>query len=89
MQDLGCLNSIHVTQNKISHVLTFSDCGYACRTWALVFGAVLQLAVLVPTLRHTRVINILGLVGTTYTVWWIVIACGTSNRGIQRPDATA
>eukprot|EP00891_Asterochloris_glomerata_P002298 jgi/Astpho2/2298/gw1.00040.45.1_t len=39
----------------------------ACRTWALIFGAILQVAVFVPTLRHTRVINILGLVGTTYT----------------------
>ena len=60
-----------------------------CRTWALIFGAILQLSVLVPTLRHTRVINILGLIGTTYTVWWIVIAAGHSGRGIQHPDATA
>ncbi|KAK9820417.1 hypothetical protein WJX72_010066 [[Myrmecia] bisecta] len=57
------------------------------RTWALIFGGILQLAVLVPTLRHTRIINILGLVGTTYTVWWIVIACATSGLGVS-PLAT-
>ena len=60
-----------------------------CRTWALIFGAILQVSIFVPTLRHTRVINILGLVGTTYTVWYIVITAGRSGRGIQRPDATA
>ncbi|DBA99393.1 TPA: Lymphocyte transmembrane adapter 1 [Trebouxia sp. C0006] len=59
------------------------------RTWAFIFGAILQLSVCVPTLRHTRIINIIGLIGTTYTVWWIVIAAATSGRGIQNPAATA
>ncbi|KAL3142835.1 Lymphocyte transmembrane adapter 1 [Trebouxia sp. C0009 RCD-2024] len=59
------------------------------RTWALVFGAILQVSIFVPTLRHTRVINILGLVGTTYTVWWLVIAAAASGRGVQLPEATA
>ena len=64
-------------------------CRMFCRTWALIFGAILQVSVLVPTLRHTRIINIIGLVGTTYTVWWIVIAAASSGQGVQLPDATA
>jgi hypothetical protein len=41
----------------------------ACRQLGIVFGVLMQLSVLLPTLRHFRFINILGLVGTTYTAW--------------------
>jgi hypothetical protein len=44
------------------------------RQLAIVFGALMQLSVLLPTLRHFRVINVLGLVGTTYTAWFIVVS---------------
>jgi hypothetical protein len=41
----------------------------ACRDLALIFGGLMQLSVLLPTLRHFRIINILGLLGTTFTAW--------------------
>jgi hypothetical protein len=40
-----------------------------CRDLALIFGGLMQLSVFLPTLRHFRIINILGLFGTTYTAW--------------------
>jgi hypothetical protein len=39
------------------------------RQLGIVFGVLMQLSVLLPTLRHFRFINVLGLVGTTYTAW--------------------
>ncbi len=33
-----------------------------------------MVAVLLPTLRHFRVVNIVALIGTTYTTWFIVAA---------------
>jgi hypothetical protein len=45
-------------------------CGMlCCRDLAVIFGGLMQLSVLLPTLRHFRVINILGLFGTTFTAW--------------------
>jgi hypothetical protein len=38
-----------------------------CRKLALLFGGLMQLSVLLPTLRHFRIINIIGLLGTSYT----------------------
>lgn len=42
---------------------------YSHRDLALIFGGLMQLSVLLPTLRHFRIINILGLIGTTLTAW--------------------
>jgi hypothetical protein len=39
------------------------------RELALVFGGLMQLSVLLPSLRHFRIINIIGLLSTTYTAW--------------------
>lgn len=39
------------------------------RTWALIFGGAFQLMIFLPTLRHFRILNILAIIGTTYTVW--------------------
>ncbi len=36
-----------------------------CRT--LIWGGISMVAVLLPTLRHFRVVNIVALIGTTYT----------------------
>lgn len=44
-------------------------CATLCRDLALIFGGLMQLSVFLPTLRHFRIINILGLFGTTYTAW--------------------
>ncbi len=43
-----------------------------CRT--LIWGGISMVAVLLPTLRHFRVVNIVALIGTTYTTWFIVAA---------------
>ena len=32
-----------------------------------------MMAVLLPTLRHFRVVNVVALIGTTYTTWFIVV----------------
>ena len=47
-----------------------------------------MVAVLLPTLRHFRVVNIVALVGTTYTTWFVVAAAakhgitpGAASRG--------
>lgn len=50
----------------------------------------MQLSVLLPTLRHFRVINILGLIGTTYTAWYIVSAAvihGPSPQALRGPPS--
>lgn len=46
-----------------------SLCSIGCRQLAILFGALMQVSVLLPTLRHFRVINIMGTLGTTYTAW--------------------
>lgn len=58
------------------------------RTWGLIFGGIAMLSVLLPTLRHFRIINIIALIGTTYTAWYIVataashgVAPGAASRG--------
>jgi hypothetical protein len=43
----------------------------ARRDLALIFGGLMQLSVMLPTLRHFRIINILGLFGTSYTAWCV------------------
>jgi auxin influx carrier (AUX1 LAX family) len=42
------------------------------RSWALVFGALSLLTVLLPTFHNYRVWSFLGLVATTYTSWLMV-----------------
>lgn len=41
---------------------------YVYRTWALIFGGAFQAFTALPGLRHFRVLNILAIIGTTYTV---------------------
>uniref|UniRef100_A0A383V9J1 Amino acid transporter transmembrane domain-containing protein n=1 Tax=Tetradesmus obliquus TaxID=3088 RepID=A0A383V9J1_TETOB len=59
------------------------------RQLGIVFGVLMQLSVLLPTLRHFRFINILGLVGTTYTAWYIVASAAmhgmAPNAGQRTP----
>lgn len=48
----------------------------ACRTWALIWGGVLMIFAFVPTFRHFRVLNVIALIGTTYTALLVfVLAC--------------
>lgn len=61
------------------------------RDLALIFGGLMQLSVLLPTLRHFRVINMLGLLGTTYTAWFIVASAaqhGVSSAALGRGPAS-
>ena len=51
-----------------------------------------MVAVLLPTLRHFRVVNIVALIGTTYTTWFIVAAAakhgitpGAASRSVTFP----
>lgn len=41
-----------------------------CRTYELAFGAALVSFSFVPTFRHFRVLNVIGLIGTTFTEWY-------------------
>lgn len=43
-----------------------------CRT--LIWGGISMVAVLLPTLRHFRIVNVIALIGTSYTTWFIVAA---------------
>ena len=45
-----------------------------------------MLAVVLPTLRHFRVVNLVALVGTTYTTWFIV---ATAARHGMTPGAAS
>ena len=45
-----------------------------------------MVAVLLPTLRHFRVVNIVALVGTTYTTWFVVTEA--AKHGITPGAAT-
>ncbi|GBF87481.1 hypothetical protein Rsub_00192 [Raphidocelis subcapitata] len=58
-------------------VASSSDAYYLGGSWskrdlAILFGALAQISVFLPTLRHFRIINIVGIIGTTYTTWYIV-----------------
>eukprot|EP00882_Tetradesmus_deserticola_P025209 GHRQ01027672.1.p1 GENE.GHRQ01027672.1~~GHRQ01027672.1.p1 ORF type:complete len:406 (+),score=102.40 GHRQ01027672.1:318-1535(+) len=59
------------------------------RQLGIVFGALMQLSVLLPTLRHFRFINIFGLVGTTYTAWYIVVAAAMHGIAPNAGQRTA
>ncbi len=48
-------------------------CMAFCREWSIIWGGVLMVFALVPTFRHFRVLNIIALVGTTYTAILIII----------------
>ena len=47
--------------------LTAAD--HCRRTYELAFGAALVCFSFVPTFRHFRVLNVIGLIGTTFTEW--------------------
>ncbi|KAJ7526716.1 hypothetical protein O6H91_16G019600 [Diphasiastrum complanatum] len=44
------------------------------RQWALIFGAVSTLTVLLPSIHNFRIWSILGVITTTYTAWYMLIA---------------
>ncbi|BDA43337.1 Auxin transporter-like protein 1 [Coccomyxa sp. Obi] len=50
------------------------------RFFTLVWGAVLMCFSFVPTFRHFRIINIIALVGTAYTEWFLVAV--SAQKGI-------
>lgn len=43
------------------------------RQWELIWGGVLMVFAFVPTFRHFRILNIIALVGTTYTSIMILV----------------
>eukprot|EP00775_Hariotina_reticulata_P014806 gene14806-14984_t len=75
--------------NVAQIVASSSDAYYLEQGWdkrqlAVLFAGLMQLSVLLPTLRHFRVINIIGILGTTYTTWYIV---ATAAMHGPSPDA--
>lgn len=50
------------------------------RTWGLIWGAVLMLFAFVPNFRHFRVLNVIALIGTSYTALYIVITVSMKGR---------
>ncbi|KAL0045880.1 hypothetical protein WJX82_007392 [Trebouxia sp. C0006] len=57
------------------------DNSHSKRTYELAFGAALVCFSFVPTFRHFRMLNVIGLIGTTFTEWYIFGAA--INHGIQ------
>lgn len=52
----------------------YLNSGMNKREWAVIFGAVSMLTVLLPSFHNFRVWAILGVVTTTYTAWFMLIA---------------
>lgn len=47
---------------------------YSKREWAIIFGAISMLTVLLPSFHNFRIWSIIGVLTTTYTAWYMVIA---------------
>ena len=43
------------------------------RTWTFIFGPILSIFAFLPTARSNRLLNIIGLVGTNFTVTYIFV----------------
>ena len=50
------------------------------RTWALIFGAASLTVDLLPTFHNFRVFSFVGVLTTTYTSWFILIAAITGGQ---------
>ncbi|KAK9909836.1 hypothetical protein WJX75_008176 [Coccomyxa subellipsoidea] len=76
------LIAVHLIGTGTSQVIACAGNNYSIdqshskRWYALVWGGILMLFTFVPTFRHFRVINIVALVGTAYTAWYIVTEAG-------------
>lgn len=61
-------------------VAAAADCAYSDsqvlhkRNWTFVFGGICFLCILPPTLKHYRLMNWIGVLGTTFTAIYIIIA---------------
>lgn len=44
------------------------------RQWALIFGGVSMLTVMLPTMHNFRIFSLVGVLTTTYTAWYILAA---------------
>ncbi|KAL0034791.1 hypothetical protein WJX77_007387 [Trebouxia sp. C0004] len=55
------------------------------RTWAIVWGLVSLLTVLLPSFQNYRAFSFLGLVATTFTAWYMM---GTAVHEGQQPGVT-
>uniref|UniRef100_A0A0C9RQK5 TSA: Wollemia nobilis Ref_Wollemi_Transcript_23155_1695 transcribed RNA sequence n=1 Tax=Wollemia nobilis TaxID=56998 RepID=A0A0C9RQK5_9CONI len=47
---------------------------YNKREWAIIFGGISLLTILLPTFHNFRIWSIIGVLTTTYTAWYMVIA---------------
>ena len=68
------MNSLIVHNHSVAHTsfVAFSICSrltLSCRTYELAGGAALVCFSFVPTFRHFRMLNVIGLIGTTFTEW--------------------
>lgn len=61
------------------------DQSYSKRQLQVFWGAILQLFILFPTFRHFRVLNVLALVGTTYTAIWLLYEA--NYKGYNYPSS--
>lgn len=52
----------------------YLNSNYNKREWALIFGGISMLTVLLPSFHNFRIWSIIGVVTTTYTAWYMVIA---------------
>lgn len=50
------------------------------RTYAIIFGAILCLFAFVPSFRHFRVLNVIALIGTSYTSMYILISTAIKGK---------
>eukprot|EP00884_Botryococcus_braunii_P014761 jgi/Botrbrau1/23286/Bobra.0102s0029.2 len=56
------------------------------RTWGLIWGGIMMVTPLLPSFRHFRILNIIGIFGTTFTAWYIVgvsVTHGNPNGNIH------
>ncbi|KAK9868838.1 hypothetical protein WJX84_001337 [Apatococcus fuscideae] len=60
------------------------DQTYSKRTLELIFGGCLMAFTFVPSFRQMRILNIIGIIGTAFTAWYIV---GESLRAGIKPRA--
>ena len=58
------------------------------RTWAAAWGVAMAACAVVPLYRSMRAINVLAVVGTTFTAWYVVAASASSLRDPSRPPPT-
>ncbi len=68
------MNALSVHNHNVVHTnfVILSMCSrstLSCRTYELAFGAALVCFSFVPTFRHFRMLNVIGLIGTTFTEW--------------------